>query len=58
MRDADPEVIAVDGKTARRTHEGRRGRTPLHVVSAWARRPWRTNSTRSPPSPCCSTGWS
>jgi predicted transposase YbfD/YdcC len=38
MRDADPEVIAVDGKTARRTHEGRRGRTPLHLVSAWASR--------------------
>jgi len=51
MRDADPEVIAIDGKTARRTHDSARGRRPLHLVSAWARRPWRKNPTRSPPSP-------
>ncbi|GIK81518.1 MAG: ISAs1 family transposase [Alphaproteobacteria bacterium] len=36
---ADPEereVIAVDGKTARRTHARRKGREPLHLLSAWA----------------------
>jgi predicted transposase YbfD/YdcC len=38
MRDADPEVIAIDGKTARRTHDRARGRKPLHLVSAWASR--------------------
>ncbi len=29
------EVIAIDGKTARRTHDRRRSRKPLHLVSAW-----------------------
>lgn len=36
---ADPEereVIALDGKTARRTHARRKGREPLHLLSAWA----------------------
>ena len=30
------EVIAIDGKTARRSHHRRGGKSPLHVVSAWA----------------------
>ena len=30
------EVIAIDGKTARRSHHRRDGKSPLHVVSAWA----------------------
>jgi len=30
------EVIAVDGKTARRSFDRRSGRRPLHLVSAWA----------------------
>lgn len=34
--DSDGDVIAIDGKTARRSHDRRRGRSPLHVVSAWA----------------------
>lgn len=36
---ADPEqreVIALDGKTARRSHARRKGREPLHLLSAWA----------------------
>ena len=33
---SDGEVIAIDGKTARRSHDRRRGQSPLHVVSAWA----------------------
>lgn len=30
------EVIAVDGKTSRRSHDRRRGLKALHMVSAWA----------------------
>lgn len=33
----DPEVVAIDGKTSRRTHDRSRGRGPLHLVSAWAK---------------------
>jgi predicted transposase YbfD/YdcC len=28
--------VAIDGKTLRRSHDGRRGLGPLHIVSAWA----------------------
>jgi predicted transposase YbfD/YdcC len=38
LRDTDPEIIAIDGKTSRRTHNRARGREPLHLVSAWAAR--------------------
>lgn len=31
-----PEQIAIDGKTSRRSHDHRKGRKPLHLVSAWA----------------------
>ena len=34
--DTGPEVVAVDGKTSRRTHDRARDRNPLHLVSAWA----------------------
>ena len=30
------EVVAVDGKTVRRSFDRRRERSPLHLVSAWA----------------------
>jgi predicted transposase YbfD/YdcC len=30
------EVIAIDGKTARRSHHRSQGKNPLHMVSAWA----------------------
>src|SRR3954470_15557052 len=30
------EVVAVDGKTLRRSHDRARGQGPLHLVSAWA----------------------
>lgn len=37
LRDASlPELIAIDGKTSRRTHDRGKGRKPLHLVSAWA----------------------
>lgn len=38
LKDGDPDIIAIDGKTSRRTHARRRGREPLHMVSAWATR--------------------
>ncbi len=38
LRDGDPEIIAVDGKTVRRSHDRGKGREPLHLVSAWASR--------------------
>lgn len=36
IREKIPEVIAVDGKTARRSHNKRKGVPALHMVSAWA----------------------
>jgi DDE_Tnp_1-associated len=36
LRGAD--IIAIDGKTSRRSHDRRKGRNPLHLVSAWAAR--------------------
>jgi len=38
LREAEPDIIAIDGKTARRTHARSRGIEPLHMVSAWASR--------------------
>jgi predicted transposase YbfD/YdcC len=38
LRDHDREIIAVDGKTSRRSHARSKGREPLHMVSAWATR--------------------
>ncbi len=31
-----PEIVAIDGKTSRRTHDRSKDRGPLHMVSAWA----------------------
>ena len=36
--DTAPEVVAIDGKTSRRTHDRSKERGPLHLVSAWASR--------------------
>ena len=30
------QVVAIDGKTVRRSHDRRRGKAALHLVSAWA----------------------
>jgi predicted transposase YbfD/YdcC len=32
----DAEVVAVDGKALRRSHDWRRGKAAIHMVSAWA----------------------
>ena len=34
----DGEIISIDGKTSRRSHDRRSGKAPLHLVSAWAKR--------------------
>jgi predicted transposase YbfD/YdcC len=38
LREAEPDIVAIDGKSSRRTHDRGRGRGPLHLVSAWASR--------------------
>ena len=38
LRDDDPEIVAIDGKTSRRAHNRGKGQNPLHLVSAWASR--------------------
>ena len=38
LAEAEPDIVAVDGKTSRRTHDRANGRDPLHLVSAWASR--------------------
>jgi hypothetical protein len=30
------QVVAIDGKTARRSHDKRNGKDAIHLVSAWA----------------------
>jgi predicted transposase YbfD/YdcC len=37
-RETEPDLVAVDGKTSRRTHARSKGREPLHLLSAWATR--------------------
>jgi len=36
LRESEPDIIAIDGKTSRRSHACSKGREPLHLVSAWA----------------------
>lgn len=36
LRAKDPAIIAIDGKTSRRSHDRGKGRPALHTVSAWA----------------------
>jgi predicted transposase YbfD/YdcC len=38
LRELAPDIIAIDGKTSRRSHARCKGREPLHLVSAWAAR--------------------
>ncbi len=38
LRDEAPDIIAIGGKTSRRSHARSKGRAPLHMVSAWASR--------------------
>ena len=36
LRPDAADLIAIDGKTSRRSHDRRRSQKPLHLVSAWA----------------------
>lgn len=36
MEQSKGELIALDGKTVRRSHQRKKGQGPLHLVSAWA----------------------
>ena len=36
LRGSEPDLIAIDGKTSRRSHDRAKDRSPLHLVSAWA----------------------
>ncbi len=36
LREADLDIVSVDGKTSRRSHAKSKGRQALHMVSAWA----------------------
>lgn len=36
LRPAAPKLVAIDGKTSRRSHDRAAGREALHLVSAWA----------------------
>jgi predicted transposase YbfD/YdcC len=38
LRESEPDIVAIDGKTSRRAHARSKGRAPLHMVSAWAAR--------------------
>ena len=38
LREGEPDIVAIDGKTSRRTHDRTTERNPLHLVSAWASR--------------------
>ena len=38
LREKVPDIIAIDGKTSRRSHDRPKDRKPLHLVSAWATR--------------------
>jgi predicted transposase YbfD/YdcC len=38
LREREPDLVAIDGKTSRRAHARGKGREPLHLLSAWASR--------------------
>jgi predicted transposase YbfD/YdcC len=38
LQESEPDIVAIDGKTSRRSHARAKGREPLHLVSAWASR--------------------
>ena len=50
----DREVMAIDGKTLRRSFDRGRAQGPLHLVSAWASARSMASRMRSPRSQRCS----
>ena len=63
LRESDPDIVSIDGKTSRRAH-GPDGRA-LHLVSAWASRQRLVlgqeacdeKENESGPYPACWSGW-
>jgi hypothetical protein len=64
LREAAPDLIAIDGKTSRRSH-ARAKAVSLCIcfphgrpasASSWVRRLWTGSRTKSSPFPCCSKG--
>jgi len=49
------EVVAIDGKTVRRSFDHGREQSALHAVSVWASAAWTASRTRSPPCRSCWT---
>ena len=62
------QVVALDGKTLRRSHDRASGKEALHLVSAWSSENrlvlgqrvvgWTTSQTKSQPSHSCWISWS
>ena len=60
------EVVAIDGKTVRRSHDRTLGKKAIHMVNVWAcpmawrwaRPRWTRSPMKSPPSPSCYSCWS
>src|SRR5215210_525505 len=65
-----PDLVAIAGKTSRRSHDRAAGQAPLHLISAFAtiarlvrgpwcsaRRRWRTRPTRLAPFRLCWSAW-
>src|SRR4051794_12459871 len=65
LRMTGPDMIAIDGKTSRRSHARSNGRGPLHTVSlglrannsCWDKRRCPRSPMRSSPFRCCCDGW-
>ena len=53
------EVVAIDGKTVRRSHDRNSGQRAIHLVSAWASANTLTlgQVSNAPPSPSCCKCW-
>jgi hypothetical protein len=51
------EVVAWDGKTVRRSFDAAKGRSAIHLVSAWARSRWTARATNSRRCRSCCGRW-
>ena len=58
------EVVAIDGKTVRRSHDNRAGKQPIHlerlglVANTLTLGQVKTEESKSPPYPGCWSCWS
>jgi hypothetical protein len=51
------QVMGVDGKYLRRSHDRRLGKRAWQMVNAWGSAGWPSTRTKSPPSRNCSSCW-